>query len=154
MLSLFSKAFVPPETSYVVTLSSRVTGRWRGAPPPGAADDGTDHPAAAAVAAAAAPIAGTNDGHVDSWLGWRRSELLAAAAAARAAAARDHMVTFHEEFLVSCVLGAGRARELAVKDPYRALKLQPFVTVACKVRAWYGRDQDVSDVPPPLQRRP
>ena len=135
VLSMFTRAYVPPEVSYIVTLTSRVMGHWR--PPP------SKTLSAGAGAASPCPDA-------IGWLGWQPQDILAAAAAAvrsGAIIARDttattssssasnnsNMVTFQEEFLVCSVLGAGRARDVALKDPFRPLKLPPFVTIACKV---------------------
>jgi hypothetical protein len=80
------------------------------------------------------------------WLGWSQKELPAVFAAADELSASHSTstttsnttsnttsVAVREEFLVFSTLGAGLARELAVKDPFRALKLQPFVTLAIKV---------------------
>ena len=84
------------------------------------------------------------------WLGWRREEVAAAVAvvgdftsvsgagtgAVAGPGAGEEAplsVVFRERFLVSSIFGADKAREIALRDPFKALQLQPFVSIAMLV---------------------
>ena len=84
------------------------------------------------------------------WLGWRREEVAAAVAVVGdftsvsgagtgavagvgAGGEAPLSVVFRERFLVSSIFGADKAREIALRDPFKALQLQPFVSIAMLV---------------------
>jgi hypothetical protein len=87
------------------------------------------------------------------WLGWRREEVAAAVAVvsdftsvsgpggsgtgtgpgAGVGGEAPLSVVFRERFLVSSIFGADKAREMALRDPFKSLQLQPFVSIAMLV---------------------
>jgi hypothetical protein len=94
------------------------------------------------------------------WLGWRREEVAAAVAVvsdftsvsgpggsgAGVGGEAPLSVVFRERFLVSSIFGADKAREMALRDPFKSLQLQPFVSIAMLVT---DRGDIMQDVIPP-----
>ena len=111
VLNLFSSAYVPAECTYTVTLTSRMA---------------------------------SNGGIKDGTIGWLEWENTDSAAAAAEAAMGDGFkpiigsspamsIVFRERFLIHSIFGSDRARDMALKEPFKSLQLLPFVTIAHRI---------------------
>ena len=111
VLNLFSSAYVPAESTYTVTLTSRMAGN-------GGVKEGTM-----------------------GWLEWENTDSTAAAAAAAVgdgfrptiASSPSMSIVFRERFLVNSIFGSDKARDMALKEPFKSLLLLPFVTIAHRI---------------------
>ena len=176
LLTLFTSTYSAPEVSTVVVLKSKMAGDWSN----GNSDDCSPQ---AGIKTNYAPDSNSNSTSTSSsssssddvnqrkinininsiglglglgpigWLGWNRSDNLAAAAVAADLpsipqmksgvssphpstfiSTSQHMnVVFREEFLVSSIFGADRIRDIALRIPFFSLKLRPFITIAVKI---------------------
>ena len=174
LLNLFTSTYLAPEVSTVVVLKSKMAGDWS----VGNSDDSTSR---AKIEKNTARDSYSNDSSSNDldhgktstscigfgsigWLGWNRSDNLAAAAVAADFSSlpqtksntspthsstfistSQHMnVVFREEFLVSSISGADRIRDLALRVPFLSLKLRPFITIAVKIFDRSEIDQGIS----------
>ena len=164
VLSLFASTYSAPEVSTVVVLSSKMAGDWsvenkdlttnqsgiQVSTGPGSAtsnnnnnnNNNTDNSSNNADSNSSGTVLGTI-----GWLGWNRSDNLAAAAVASdfpststssststSASTSTHMkVVFREEFLITSIFGADKIRDLALRVPFLSLQLRPFITIAIRL---------------------
>jgi hypothetical protein len=61
-------------------------------------------------------------------------------------ASGNGLISSNEEWLVISTIGAGQCKDLAVKDPYRSLKLNPFITIFTRVL----QDDELNDLSHPM----
>lgn len=126
VLNLFSSAYVPAECTYTVTLTSRMA---------------------------------SNGGIKDGTIGWLEWENTDSAAAAAEAAMGDGFkpiigsspamsIVFRERFLIHSIFGSDRARDMALKEPFKSLQLLPFVTIAHRIIDQSEMDLDLGFYPP------
>ena len=175
LLTLFTSTYSAPEVSTVVVLKSKMAGDWSN----GNSDDyspqagietnnATDSNSNSTSSSRSSDNVNQRKININSiglgvgmgvglgpvgWLGWNRSDNLAAAAVAEDLpsipqmksgissphpstlnSTSQHMnVVFREEFLVSSIFGADRIRDIALRIPFISLKLRPFITIAVKI---------------------
>ena len=145
-MSMFASAYVPSERTYRLVIRSRMAGNW------------------AVIGKASERNVGAisvsdNDGDNDGdggrdrdgddgcvgWLGWNRDKNTAAAAVANdfptsSGSSSIMSVSFQEEFIISSIFGSDKLREVALKDPFKSLQLQPYVTIAVRTIDYSERD--------------
>ncbi len=104
--SLFSKAFVPPEIQLTITICSTFFDLKE-------------------------LITNSNDPEVKvyGWLHWSRSDVTSFQYIQTDSKAST---SISDEFIIWSISGAGKLKDLAISEPYRGLKLQPWVTLAIR----------------------
>jgi len=107
--SLFHKAFVPHVHTQTMTLSVKI--------------HDVDVHANSDIGM------GVTQGEYLGWLEWDKHSLCIPAAGTKTLAKL-------EEWRCASVCGGGRVKDLAINDPYRAFKLQPFVSVAFRLNRY------------------
>ena len=126
VLNLFSSSYVPAECTYTVTLTSRM-----------------------------ASNGGIKEGTI-GWLEWENTDSAAAAAEAAMGdgfkpiieSSPSMSIVFRERFLIHSIFGSDRARDIALKEPFKSLQLLPFVTIAHRIIDQSEMDLDLGFYPP------
>ena len=132
---MFASAYVPSEKMYKLVIRSRMAGNWAVS---GKSEEGN-------VGVDGLSGGGDGDDGCVGWLRWNRNKNTAAAAVANdfstsSGSSSIMSVSFQEEFVISSIFGSDRLREVALKDPFKTLQLQPYVTIAVRVIDLAERD--------------